>query len=83
MVCADDKLQLFKDLKESCRGLTVMIGDSVSDLSCLLAADIGIVVGSSGSLRRVLSAAAISTLPLDQGKVVKMRPIHNIERGCL
>jgi hydroxymethylpyrimidine kinase/phosphomethylpyrimidine kinase/thiamine-phosphate diphosphorylase len=40
------------------------VGDSLSDLPALLAADYGIVVGSNGTLRRVLAAYGIPLLPL-------------------
>ncbi|XP_010550765.1 PREDICTED: probable aminopyrimidine aminohydrolase, mitochondrial [Tarenaya hassleriana] len=53
--------------------LTVYIGDSVGDLLCLLEADIGIVVGSSSSLRRVGSHFGISFVPLFSGIVQKQK----------
>ncbi|KAM0989253.1 hypothetical protein ACFX11_013229 [Malus domestica] len=52
-----DKVQSFKENLKNCsndkKNLTVYIGDSVGDLLCLLEADIGIVIGSSSSLRRM------------------------------
>ncbi|KAI9797023.1 MAG: hypothetical protein M1833_005856 [Piccolia ochrophora] len=42
---AEDKLRAFNGLRQSrCRGLTVYVGDSGTDLQCLLAADVGILV---------------------------------------
>ncbi|CAM6124450.1 unnamed protein product [Calypogeia fissa] len=46
---------------------TVYVGDSVTDLLCLLMADVGIVVGESSSLQRVVEAAGITILPLYSG----------------
>ena len=45
-------------------GLAVYIGDSMSDLAPLLAADVGIVIGQNRLLRRVAAAAGISLRPL-------------------
>ncbi|XP_024991848.1 bifunctional TH2 protein, mitochondrial-like isoform X2 [Cynara cardunculus var. scolymus] len=73
-----DKLQAFIDiLKEhdqwDGKNLTVYIGDSVGDLLCLLEADIGILIGSSTSLRRVGTHFGVSFVPLFPGLVVKQR----------
>lgn len=48
-------------------GLSVFIGDSPSDLPPLIAADLGIVVGSSPLLRRVCAAAGVQLKPLSAG----------------
>ncbi|KAJ8639094.1 hypothetical protein MRB53_015788 [Persea americana] len=52
-----DKVRAFKDILktsgEEGKHLSVYIGDSVGDLLCLLEADVGIVIGSSSSLRRI------------------------------
>ncbi|CAN8275486.1 unnamed protein product [Cochlearia groenlandica] len=53
--------------------MTVYIGDSVGDLLCLLEADIGIVVSSSSSLRRVGSHFGVSFVPLFSGIVEKQK----------
>ncbi|CAK9190324.1 unnamed protein product [Sphagnum troendelagicum] len=45
----------------------VYIGDSVTDLPCLLRADIGIVIGKSATLDRVADAFAIRRQPLYAG----------------
>ncbi|PSR92802.1 Aminopyrimidine aminohydrolase [Actinidia chinensis var. chinensis] len=72
-----DKAQAFRDiLKNSStdkKDLTVYIGDSVGDLLCLLEADVGIVVGSSSSLRRVGNHFGVSFFPLFPGLVKKQR----------
>ncbi|KAL5996648.1 hypothetical protein ACLOJK_007567 [Asimina triloba] len=72
-----DKVQAFKDIlksrTDSCNHLSVYIGDSVGDLLCLLEADIGIVVGSSSSLRRVGRHFGVSFIPLFTGVVKKQR----------
>ena len=49
-------------------GLTVYVGDSMSDLAPLLAADIGIVIGQNKLLRRVAKAAGIQLKALVCGK---------------
>ncbi|KAJ0781410.1 putative aminopyrimidine aminohydrolase [Helianthus annuus] len=70
-----DKLQAFTDiLKNSDKtNLTIYIGDSVGDLLCLLEADIGIVIGSSSSLRRIASHYGVSFVPLLPALVKKQR----------
>ncbi|CAA7022954.1 unnamed protein product [Microthlaspi erraticum] len=75
-----DKAQQFKSILQSKKEedekkslLTVYIGDSVGDLLCLLEADIGIVVGSSSSLRRVGSHFGVSFVPLFSGIVQKQK----------
>ena len=45
----------------------------MGDLLCLLEADIGIVIGSSSSLRRVGSQFGLSFLPLFPGLVKKQK----------
>ncbi|ESQ37641.1 hypothetical protein EUTSA_v10002337mg [Eutrema salsugineum] len=62
-----------KDHDEKKSLVTVYIGDSVGDLLCLLEADIGIVVGSSSSLRRVGNHFGISFVPLFSGIVQKQK----------
>ncbi|XP_077252750.1 bifunctional TH2 protein, mitochondrial-like [Tasmannia lanceolata] len=72
-----DKVQAFKDTLKSYSDtdhyLSVYIGDSVGDLLCLLEADVGIVVGSSSTLRRVGSQFGVSFVPLFSGLVKKQR----------
>ncbi|KAF8388300.1 hypothetical protein HHK36_026966 [Tetracentron sinense] len=72
-----DKVQAFKGILKNCsndgKHLTVYIGDSVGDLLCLLEADVGIVIGSSSSLRRVGSQFGVSFTPLFPGLVKKQK----------
>ncbi|KAK2402809.1 bifunctional TH2 protein, mitochondrial [Trifolium repens] len=72
-----DKVQAFRNILENCKDdkkkLTVYIGDSVGDLLCLLEADVGIVVGSSSSLRTVGTQFGISFVPLFSGLVKKQK----------
>ncbi|KAM1549725.1 hypothetical protein EV2_011003 [Malus domestica] len=72
-----DKVKSFKDILKNCsndrKNLTVYIGDSVGDLLCLLEADIGIVIGSSSSLRRVATQFGVSFVPLFPGLVKKQK----------
>lgn len=70
-----DKLEAFNDImkQHEKKSLTVYIGDSVGDLLCLLEADIGIVIGSSSSLRKVGTHFGVSFIPLYTGLVMKQR----------
>ncbi|KAK7269166.1 hypothetical protein RIF29_21882 [Crotalaria pallida] len=72
-----DKVQAFRNILKNCKGdkkkLTLYIGDSVGDLLCLLEADIGIVIGSSSSLRTVGTQFGISFVPLFSGLVKKQK----------
>ncbi|XP_047973220.1 bifunctional TH2 protein, mitochondrial isoform X2 [Salvia hispanica] len=72
-----DKVQVFtKILQNSCNDkqtLTIYIGDSVGDLLCLLEADVGIVIGSSASLRRVGNHFGVSFVPLFPALVAKQK----------
>nr|CAB3483852.1 unnamed protein product [Digitaria exilis] len=74
-----DKVEKFKNIKSGTDStsplLSVYIGDSVGDLLCLLEADIGIVVGSSTSLRRVGKQFGVSFVPLFPGLVEKQRQL--------
>lgn len=72
-----DKSQAFNNIIDNYgndkKNLTVYIGDSVGDLLCLLEADIGIVIGSSSSLRRVGTQFGVSFVPLFPGLVKKQK----------
>ncbi|KAL9233410.1 hypothetical protein vseg_008417 [Gypsophila vaccaria] len=72
-----DKLQAFDEIvkkrNSNKKNVSVYIGDSVGDLLCLLKADIGIVVGSSSSLRRVGSHFGVSFVPIFKGLVNKQK----------
>ncbi|KAI3776380.1 hypothetical protein L1987_46159 [Smallanthus sonchifolius] len=70
-----DKLQAFTDILKSGdkTNLTIYIGDSVGDLLCLLEADIGIVISSSSSLRRIASHFGVSFVPLFPALVKKQK----------
>lgn len=75
-----DKLQAFTDILKNCdqsekTNLTIYIGDSVGDLLCLLEADIGIVIGSSSSLRRIASHFGVSFVPLFPALVKKQKEL--------
>lgn len=70
-----EKLQAFNNIlnnrDKDGQHLTVYIGGSVGDLLCLLEADIGIVMGSSPTLRRLGEQFGISFVPLFSGLVAK------------
>ncbi|MCL7044060.1 hypothetical protein MKW94_009784 [Papaver nudicaule] len=74
-----DKVEYFKQIfqqNESENGklnVTVYVGDSVGDLLCLLEADIGIVIGSSESLRKVGRQYGVKFVPLFPGVVNKQK----------
>ncbi|KAF6144414.1 hypothetical protein GIB67_024641 [Kingdonia uniflora] len=74
-----DKVQVFKETLKSKsddnKYLSVYIGDSMGDMLCLLEADIGIVIGSSSSLRRLGSEFGVSFVPLFSGLVKKQKEI--------
>ncbi|XP_072977873.1 bifunctional TH2 protein, mitochondrial-like [Typha angustifolia] len=74
-----DKVEKFKSIISSNgsnhKNLSIYIGDSVGDLLCLLEADIGIVVGSSTSLRRVGKHFGVSFVPLFPGVINKQRQL--------
>ncbi|KAL3685265.1 hypothetical protein R1sor_003287 [Riccia sorocarpa] len=67
-----DKERVFEKIssqgkQRNADSLSIYIGDSVTDLLCLLKADIGIVIGKSSSLDRVAAAFGIKMLPLYSG----------------
>jgi len=72
-----DKVEKFSEIMmesgDDKQKLSVYIGDSVGDLLCLLKADIGIVFGSSSSLRRLGSHFGVSFVPLFPGLVKKQK----------
>ncbi|KAL9262839.1 Bifunctional TH2 protein, mitochondrial-like protein [Drosera capensis] len=72
-----DKVQEFSQILQNSNGekkhVTVYIGDSVGDLLCLLKADIGLVIGSSTSLRKVGTHFGVSFVPLFPGLVKKQK----------
>ncbi|RWW51061.1 hypothetical protein BHE74_00042630 [Ensete ventricosum] len=74
-----DKVKTFKsiiaNLASKEKHLSVYIGDSVGDLLCLLEADVGIVIGSSLSLRRVGEQFGVSFVPLCSGLIKKQREV--------
>lgn len=72
-----DKAKAFDEIlmnrEDDKRNLTIYIGDSIGDLLCLLKADIGIVIGSSSSLRKVGSQFGVSFVELYPGLVEKQK----------
>ncbi|MCD7459346.1 hypothetical protein HAX54_040673 [Datura stramonium] len=72
-----DKVQVFSKILNKCsndkKNLTVHVGDTMSDLLCLLQADIGIVLNPSSSLMRVGSHFGVSFIPLFPGIVKKQK----------
>ncbi|RWW89305.1 hypothetical protein BHE74_00001759 [Ensete ventricosum] len=76
-----DKVKTFRsilaNLSSEKKHLSVYIGDSVGDLLCLLEADVGIVIGSSLSLRRVGEQFGVSFVPLYPGLIKKQRDVSS------
>ena len=56
------------------QGVSVYIGDSASDLPAMLAADLGIVVGKSSSLRQVAALCGVQLQPLVAGVLPALAP---------
>lgn len=75
--CPFDKVQTFSKVLNNYsndkKNLTVHIGDTMSDLLCLLQADIGIVFNPSPSLLRVGNHFGVSFIPLYRGVVEKQK----------
>ncbi|KAG6590301.1 Bifunctional TH2 protein, mitochondrial [Cucurbita argyrosperma subsp. argyrosperma] len=74
-----DKVNAFRKILENYgndrKNSTVYIGDSIGDLLCLLEADVGIVVGTSSSLRRLATQFGVSFVPLYPSVVRKQRSL--------
>ncbi|KAI7740630.1 hypothetical protein M8C21_003924, partial [Ambrosia artemisiifolia] len=70
-----DKHQVFTNVikEHEQTNISIYIGDSIGDLLCLVEADIGIVVGSSSSLRKLGGHYGVSFMPLWLGLVMKQR----------
>ncbi|KAL4420336.1 hypothetical protein ABPG77_006143, partial [Micractinium sp. CCAP 211/92] len=69
--CAGDKGRLLDDLLldlaasgEGGQGISVYIGDSMTDIPPLISADCGILVGSNDLVRQVAAVAGVETRPL-------------------
>lgn len=79
-----DKVNAFRKILENYgndrNNLTVYIGDSIGDLLCLLEADIGIVIGSSASLRRLATRFGVSFVPLYPSVVRKQKDLTEDSR---
>ena len=85
MRTAFDKERVFKKLVNESRsqGVTIFIGDSLTDLLALLAADFGIIVGQSRSLRKVLGVSGISLRPLSEVNDTNCsRASHTLYEAC-
>ncbi|XP_074576710.1 bifunctional TH2 protein, mitochondrial-like [Curcuma longa] len=74
-----DKVNKFRSILSKLgnekKQLSIYIGDSVGDLLCLLEADVGIVIGSSSSLRRVGEKFGVSFTPLYPAVIKKQMEV--------
>lgn len=74
-----DKERLLEDIRSELvkrRGrqvMTVYMGDSVTDLLCMLKADLGIVVDSNSKLRKTAKAYGLFVVPLYEGILEELR----------
>ncbi|MCO5591032.1 hypothetical protein L7F22_045008 [Adiantum nelumboides] len=80
-----DKERIFEELMHSTEspsksGRSIYIGDSVTDLLCLLKADMGIVIGSNSTLQKVSKAFGVLMMPLYKG-VLEMAKLGNARGG--
>ncbi|KAL5562015.1 hypothetical protein UlMin_031762 [Ulmus minor] len=77
--CSSEKLRIVSDHidEEEDYTLNVYIGSSVRDLCCLVEADIGIVIGSNPSLRKLGNHFGISFIPLLSGLVRKQKQLSD------
>lgn len=79
-----EKLQAFINILKDCnregKHLKIYVGGSVGDLLCLLEADIGIVIGSSSSLRKLGNQFGVEFVSLLSGLVRKQRELS--EGSC-
>ncbi|KAK9720199.1 hypothetical protein K7432_004291 [Basidiobolus ranarum] len=80
VVVAGDKLRAFKKLHKPEGTASMYIGDSSTDLECLLEADYGIVVGNNTSLRKKLQVYDIELKPLSQAREYhQSKVVYSIE----
>ncbi|XP_042474269.1 bifunctional TH2 protein, mitochondrial-like isoform X2 [Zingiber officinale] len=74
-----DKVNKFRSILSKLgnekKQLSIYIGDSVGDLLCLLEADVGIVIGSNSSLRRIGEKFGVSFTPLHPAVIKKQMEV--------
>ncbi|MCO5602812.1 hypothetical protein L7F22_056951 [Adiantum nelumboides] len=80
-----DKERVFEELMHNMESLSrsvrsIYIGDSVTDILCLLEGDLGIVIGSDSTLQRVSKAFGVLMMPLYKG-VLEMAKLGNARGG--
>lgn len=71
-----------RNLIENSAGVSVMCGDSLSDLGALLIADLGIVIGENSTLKKFLALAAVPLAPLSEGIFVLIYPFPIFQFGA-
>lgn len=58
--------QLVQNKSERSQGISVFVGDSITDLLALLKSDVGIIIGKSQTIRKVAKSFGIKLLPLQE-----------------
>jgi phosphoglycolate phosphatase-like HAD superfamily hydrolase len=70
IIASDDKLRYLETMRDMGRGEVVYVGDSWTDIECLLAADVGICIrdeprgSSQGKLAEAMERLGVSCVPL-------------------
>eukprot|EP00794_Sanderia_malayensis_P008805 gene8805-9746_t len=66
MISSYDKLKVMQSLlkKDEFDGVHIFVGDSITDLLCLIHADLGIIIGDSASLLKTASSFGVKILPM-------------------
>lgn len=80
LTSAFDKERIFQDLigntTERSDGVSVFVGDSITDLLALLRSDVGILIGKSQTVRKVAKSFGIKLLPLQDIQEMKGGDCH-------
>jgi len=70
LTSAFDKEMIFQELVQNksgrSEGISVFVGDAITDLLALLKSDVGIVIGKSQTVRKVAKSFGIKLLPLQE-----------------
>lgn len=80
--------QLVQDKSARSEGISIFVGDSITDLLALLKSDLGIVIGKSQTVRKVAKSFGIKLIPLQEIQNKKASECQketfcSIQRGVL